>query len=813
MGIATSDHSLTHIASLSSATLCALCSIHLPSHPILDQGNAFCCRGCHAVFNILKTKNQLDSFQEHPIFLQAMKSGLISNPALIEQIQRQRAEIIEGEREKLHLEVGEMWCPSCAEIIRLMILRERGVINCVVDYTTDLASIEFSPRHLSKDQIFAIISQLGYAPQSLNCSDRKAVSFGLYLRFIIAAFCSLNIMMLAYPLYATYFYYDGEGYGNLFAWLSLLVALPVVTYCAWPIWRRFLTSLQVGLFGMEILITIGVLASFALSFYELLSGGTLVYFDSMSIVVTFVLLGKIIEARAKFSAKESLVRLSRSTPRRGRKRFSDGKIEFAFVKDIHPGDILVTCTGEKISMDGVVIEGEGACDESLMTGEAMPVVKRERDGVLAGAVLIQGHIAYKVTSTAEESALAKIVEMVERDIGHKSVYVRAADNIVRWFVPLVIATALITALICIVWNIKDFGKTANETALLRAVAILLISCPCAIGIAAPTAESHLLNGLAALGTIVRNRGCLFQLGRETVYVFDKTGTVTEGRFTVLSGLELLLPSDKHVLYSLASQSTHPIAMAIAAATFSDKIAISFERIEEVAGQGIRGMIGKEIYLLGSAHFLLLSKITPTKGDTACESKGDVILSATYFAKDERCLSEITLGDRVRSEVKEVLSSLKPAKTVLLSGDAEVPVSMVAKSCGFDVWRWGCSPLEKRDFIDSLRQKDQVICMVGDGINDAPALTAANIGISVVSATDMSIQVSDILLTTDRLGVITKMRALARKGQSIVRQNMFWAFFYNVVGIFLAAFGVLSPIFAAFAMSVSSLTVLFNARRL
>lgn len=786
----------------------------LPSHPILDKERAFCCSGCHAVFNILLTKNQLDCFQEHPIFLQAMKSGLISNPALIEHIQRQRAEIVETERERLTIEVGEMWCPSCAEIIRLMLLKERGVIHCVVDYTTDLASIEFSPRHLSKDQVFDIISGLGYSPKSLNSADREAVSFNLYLRFIIAAFCSLNIMMLAYPLYATYFNYDGEGYGKLFAWLSLFVALPVITYCAWPIWKRVLASMKVGLFGMEMLICIGVFFSFALSLYELMSGSTFVYFDSMSIIVTFVLLGKIIEARAKFSAKESLIRLSRSTPRKGRKRFPDGSMEFVSVKDIHPQDILVALTGEKISMDGIVIEGEGACDESLMTGEAMPIIKKEGDRVLAGAIFIQGHMAYKVTSSAEDSALAKIVEMVERDIGHKSVYIRAADKIVRWFVPLVIAIALLTAIVCVAWNIRDPGKTVNETALLRAVAILLISCPCAIGIAAPTAESHLLNGLAALGAIVRNRGCLFQLGSESMVVFDKTGTVTEGRFSVISGLESLNPNDRHALYSLASQSTHPIAMAIAAATFSaEPKAVLFERIEEVAGQGLKGIVCGTVYYLGSAKFLRLNNILPLKGALECEPQADAILSTTYFAKRTTCLCEIALGDKVRTELKEVISSVKPAKTILLSGDAEKPVSMVARYCKFDEWRSGCSPLEKRDFIDSLRQKGHIICMVGDGINDAPALTAANIGISVVSATDMSIQVSDILLTTDRLGVITKIRSLALKGQHIVRQNLFWAFIYNVVGIFLAAFGVLSPVFAAFAMSISSLTVLLNARRL
>lgn len=792
---------------------CALCDMPLSSYPIIDGENAFCCSGCHAVFNILSSKNQLDGFANHPIFLQALKSGLISNPALLEQIQRQKLEIVDGEREKLHLEITDMWCPSCAEIIRLMLLKEKGVLNCVVDYTTDLVSIEFSPRNLSKDKIFSIIKQLAYTPVDLNSPERKAVSIDLYLRFIVAAFCSLNIMMFAYPLYATYFNYDGEGYGTLFAWLSFAVSIPVVTYSAWPIWRHFLTSLRVGVYGMETLVTIGVASAIILSLQELISGGTRVYFDSMSVVVVFVLLGKIIESRAKFSAKESLMRLSRSTPRKGRKLFSDGTLRFVLVKEIEKGDTLVVYAGEKISLDGIVTEGEGACDESLMTGEAVPLTKKIGDSVIGGSILMHGRLYYTVQASVEETALYKIIEMVERDIGHKSIYISSAETVVRWFVPLVVLFAILTASFCLVLGQSDSGKSSGETALLRAVAVLLISCPCAIGIAAPTAESYLLNGLAALGAIVRNRGCLPFLGQESVFIFDKTGTATEGRFSVMSGLENMPESEISALHGLASQSTHPIAAAIAQATLRNEMPLCFERIEEFAGQGIKGYALNTHYYLGSLAFLQSQGIIVKSWDDQDAKQNHTVFSQTYFASGNQCITKLLLGDHIRPELKNVIALLNPTKTILLSGDAEAPVAAVGAQGGFDEWRACCTPLQKREFVDSLREKGLIVCMLGDGINDAPALTTAHIGISVVSATDMSIQVSDILLTTDRLSVIPKIRALAIKGHKIVRQNLFWAFFYNVIGIFLAAFGVLSPIFAAFAMSVSSLTVLFNARRL
>lgn len=787
---------------------CTLCQEPVSSHPVVEGALAFCCTGCHVVFNILSSRQQLEGFERNPIFLQAVQGGLISNPALLDMIRRQKQEIVDGDREKLYLEISDMWCPSCAEIIKLMVSKEKGVLNCVIDYATDLAAIEYSPRYRSKEQLIGVISSLGYKPMLLDAADRKAVGRDLYLRFIVAAFCALNAMMFAYPLYATYFSYDGEDYGGLFAWLSFFVSLPVVAYSAWPIWRRWINSMRTGIFGMETLVVIGVTAAFSLSLFEMLSGGTRVYYDSMSVIIAFVLLGKIIEARAKFSVKESLVRLTRSTPRRGRKRFPDGSLRFVLTKELEKGDALVVYPGEKIAVDGVVVEGEGLCDESLMTGEAVPVAKNMGNPVFSGTILIKGSVTYQMTSSPEESALQKIIEMVERDIGHKSAYVRAADHIVRWFVPAVVGIALLVGL-CY-WFFPASGDlTPGLTAWLRAMAILLISCPCAIGIAAPTAEAYLLNRLAAIGVIVRNRGCLPDIGKEGVIIFDKTGTVTEGRYAVQSGLESLEREEQIALHGLASRSMHPIACGIAR-SLAGEPQCAVDQLEEVVGYGLRGVINGTTYCLGSAAFLRQQKVEMFLDK---ERSSDQIGSVVHFAKDGRLLTSLFLGDKVRPEIRETVAALKPARSVLLSGDGEASVAAVARLCGFDEWRSSCTPLEKRAFIEGWRQKGGIVCMVGDGMNDAPALTAAHIGISVVSAADMSVHVSDILLTTENLQVLAHMRALACQGRKIIQQNLFWAFFYNVIGIFLAAFGVLSPIFAAFAMSISSLTVLFNARRL
>lgn len=792
---------------LTGTRYCSLCDLELSRNPVVDGDQAFCCAGCHAVYNILSSKGGLENFQDSTVFQQALKSGLISNPALIEEIRRERPDVPEEELQRHHMEISEMWCPSCAEIIKLMLLQEKGVCNVVVDYTTDLASVEFSPRHISKERIYKIISSLGYNPHEMRSAESQVVSKSLYLRFFVAAFCGMNIMMFSYPIYSHYF--SGEAFGDarMFAWLSMFASLPVVGYCAYPIFRRFLASLQVGLFGMETLVVIGVSTAFGLSLYELFSGGTHVYFDSMSAIIVFVLLGKIVETKAKFSARDSLVRLTRSLPRRGRRLLPSGESEYVPLKDVRKGDLIVALSGEKVVLDGLVTEGSGACDESLMTGESIPVAKKEGSPLLGGSIVKNGRLIFRVTATQEDSALKRIIEMVEQDIGEKTVYVRAADLVVRSFVPVVLCVAFTTAMYLYLAGVQDVGKTLVETAVIRAISILLISCPCALGIAAPLTESLLINGLAEVGAIVRNRGALGLLGKETVFVFDKTGTVTEGNFVVLEGAEKLSMEQSCRLKALSSQSTHPIASAVTAFLKGD--VVKLDEIQEVAGKGLRAWYNGRELLLGSRSFLQENQIVLPADNP---EEREVPVSQVYYAEGGVLLAQLLLGDRVRKGAKELLTSLGNVKSFLLSGDSKASVKAVAKCCGFDDYKGQCSPLHKREYIESLKKSGEIVCMLGDGINDAPALTASHVGISVVSATDISIQVSDILLTTDRLKVLSAIRTLALKGQRIIKQNLFWAFFYNIIGIFLAVGGWLSPVFGAFAMIVSSLIVVFNAMR-
>lgn len=775
-----------------TTVLCALCATDANGSSIVDGERSFCCSGCQAVYSILSAQNMLAHYQDTPLFKQAVRYGLISNPDLIEQIRHRQAS--DEETEKLYFEIEDMWCPSCAEVIKLVLSQEQGVKCCVVDYSTDLAAIEYHPKWIARDHLFQLIKNLGYQPVQRQFDEASKVNKFLAIRLCIAAFCAMNVMMFSYPLYATYFD-DGDHYGSTFAWLSLIFSLPVLAYSFAPVFKRFFNSFRVGIYGMETLVMIGVLSSFFLSLYELFRGGTRVYFDSMTVIIVFVLLGKVIESKAKFSAKESLFRLNRSLPKRGRKRFADNTASFVAAKEIIIGDTLIALAGEKIILDGVVIEGEGACDESSMTGESLPISKTVGSRMLSGTVLQNGWIAYRVTATAEHSTLQKIVDMVAKDINLKVHYGHYVDHIVRWFVPVVIVIALLATLVAYFLN----GDL--EAAIIRGISVLLISCPCAIGIAAPLAESQMLQSLAGMGAVVRNRGCLRLLGKETVFVFDKTGTITDGQFTLINA-----PVQAEILGSLAAQSTHPMSLAIARACPASRVA--FSRIREHAGKGISGIYLGDEYFLGSREFLQSQGIHVPE-----QIVQNGIISHVYFARGKVFLATLALKDQIREDAPKAVAALKPAPAILLSGDSREPVQNVAEQCGFSAWYAQQNPLQKREIIEDLRSKGNIVCMLGDGINDALALTRAHIGVSVVNATDISIQVSDILLTTHQLETLPKIRTLAIRGRRIMHQNLFWAFFYNVIGMGLAFFGLLSPIFAAFAMVASSLMVVANARRI
>lgn len=752
---------------------CDLCQIPLPRVPVEGR---FCCHGCSTVYQILSSQGAVAQGRTHPLFLRAVEAGIISNPDLLQELSAERDLPPEGVH-KLHFEIGEMWCPSCAEVIRLILLRQKAVHRVMVDYATDLACVEYVAREIAPEELFQQIERLGYKPQRLEGLEERQTGRTDLIRFGVAIFCYLNLMMLSTPIYVNLYRFDL----SLLSRLSLLFALPFV-YCAWPILRRAVTGVRVGIVGMEGLVSLSVTTAFFYSLYQLFFGTGEVYFDSMGAIITLLLLGKMVERRAKFSLRRTLLQLSRTLPRRARRRDESGQYSFVPLKEVQAGEVLVVCRGERIGVDGEVVEGRGSCDERLLTGEVVPVPKGVGEGVVGGSILTEGWLAFRASGG---STLHHIVSVVELDLPEKGAERRLVDRVTRLFVPIVVLAAIGVA------GWVQLAGQGTEQAISRLLAMLLIACPCGIGIATPLVESLTMRRLSAEGAIVRNRSALSHLGRESVYLFDKTGTATVGRFEVLEGLEEVV--ERPLLRAMALHSTHPIAVAIASA-LSDPPLVC-DSLREVTGEGMEAIYGGHLYRLGSAAFT---------GSLETSSETTV-----FFTRDGELLGTIRLGDRIRPEFATMAAALG-LPTELISGDGRGPTERVAVEAGLSTWWARCSPMGKRDRVRELRARGEVVAMVGDGINDAPALTAAQLGISLESASDMSMAVSDLIV--EGLEKLPTLRVIGVRGRRIAAQNLFWAFAYNTAGIGVAALGYLSPLFAASAMVVSGLAVLINSRR-
>lgn len=779
---------------LRSCGSCLLCQTTL-----VEEGLSFCCAGCEAVYRILETQGTLRQAETQSIYLVAKEKGILSNPQLEEEMESVQKNSQKKSRfERLQLDIQEMWCPSCAWLIRMVLSKKKGIGSCLVDYATDLASIAYDPAILSRQEILQEIQEMGYRPIPLEDWTASREGFSLQLRCLVAAFFSFHIMMFAYPIYASAFSEEATSFPALFSWLSLGASLPILLYSARPIWKKFLQSCKAGFLGMEALVVLGSGAAFVVSFFEILRGGVHIYLDSMAVLLFLVLFGKLLESRAKFRTKEALIRVWRSLPQKARKRV--GKEERVIrLKEVNVGDILVVFSGEQIPSDGLVVEGEGSCDESLMTGEATPVFKQKANHVLSGTLLLQGWVAIEVTKHPKKSVLSQIVETLERDMHKKESSSSLTERMAFWFVPCILGLGVGSGL----WVLFTGG--GGQEAGLRFLTVLLIACPCAIGLAAPWSESRLLHALAENGVIVRNRAVLDKLGQEHLFLFDKTGTVTQGKLALVRGEKGLTEKEKSLVKSLAKYSVHPLAQAMDQA-FVEPLT-HLEKVQEVIGKGMMGWTEGIELVLGSATFFEEKGIAFPREESL--QAGETSL---FFAKGGVCIAQFILGDRLKPGVQKILQQLQ-VPAWLISGDRREAVAAVATAMGFSKWIASLDAFAKRKVVDQLQKQMGCVAMVGDGINDASALAKADIAIVMEASSAVSLQVADLVLLEGRLEQLPFARKLATQGRKILVQNIFWAFFYNFFGIGLAMAGELTPLLSAVAMVLSSLMIFLNTERI
>jgi Cu+-exporting ATPase len=617
-------------------------------------------------------------------------------------------------------------------------------------------------------------------------------------------------------------------------WLKLALAAPAVLWCGWPFFVRGFASIRSGWLNMFTLIGLGTGAAFLYSLIATIAPGLFpdamrdahglipVYYEAAAVIVALVLLGQVLELRAREKTGGAIRALLDLAPKTALRVLKDGKTETVPLASVKAGDVLRVRPGDKIPIDGIVIEGRSAVDESLLTGEPVPVEKTSGDRVTGGTLNGTGSFDMRVDRTGEETTLAQVVAMVAAAQRSRAPIQRLADTVSGYFVPAVIAVAVLAF---IVWFL--FGPAPELAyALVAAVSVLIIACPCALGLATPISIMVATGRGAHAGVLVRNAAALERLALVDTIVVDKTGTLTEGK-PALTGIEVAPGFEPDEVLSLAASleagSEHPLAAAILRGAEQRGLKpAKVEGFEAVTGQGVEGRVGGRVAALGNARLMEGFGIATAPLAKAAETRRKEGETVMFLGTDGKLAGLVAVADPIKSSAAEAIAKLHGLglTIVMATGDNETTARAVAARLGIDEVRAGLRPEDKLTLIGDLQRKGQVVAMAGDGINDAPALANADVGIAMGTGADVAMESAGLtLLKGDLRGVVRGVK-LARATMANIKQNLFFAFVYNALGVPIAAgilypvFGVLlSPIIAAAAMSLSSVSVVGNALRL
>jgi heavy metal translocating P-type ATPase len=770
---------------------CTLCG--------LDSGNAaFCCAGCQNVYAILIESGAVASGQnirETALYQQSLRLGLISRREAAHE-----AQPLDAERREAVFQLSGMWCNSCGWLIEHVLLRTRGIVSAEVIFTSDLLKVQYCPQYLPPERIVERVESVGYKASEYTGQNTAgdAERRDLLLRLGIAAFLSMNVMTFSLVVYASYFEPISASFARYLPFVLMALATPSVTYCAAPILRIAWRGTRAGVLRMESLLAIGILMAYAYSAATAFSGGTHVYFDTACAIVTLVLTGKAIERGAKERATRAITLLYRLMPSKARV-MAEGQERYVSLDALKPGTVFRVKSGERIAADGVVVEGRSHADESVLTGESAPRSKSPGDPVVCGSINNGGVLDIGATRTGGDSTLARIVRTVEQAAAHRTSTERAVDRLARYFIPAVLAAAVLTFA---AWAAS--GGPAE--ALMHAIAVLVIACPCALGIATPLALTAAVGAASRRGILVSDTRVLETIRDIDVVVLDKTGTATEGSFTVIE-----ISGDTSRLAQLAAVeacSEHPIGRALVEHVRESSLPAA-TNVELHPGMGISAAVEGVRYFLGN------SRLIESLGAAPAHHENPGTGTVVQFGWDGAVRGQLVFGDRIRPEARELCAVLQQRgiRTMLLSGDSASATQAVATEIGAGEWRAEATPDQKVEFLRELQQRGARVAMVGDGVNDAPSLAQADLGIALGGGADIAMQAAPLVLMNRSLSSVVETLDLASRTFRVVRQNLFWAFAYNVVGITLAAAGILNPILAAGAMVLSSLSVIGNSRRL
>jgi Cu+-exporting ATPase len=711
--------------------------------------------------------------------------------------------------ETVDLAIGGMTCAACSARLERVLNALPGV-EAHVNLATEKARVRYTPGLASTDDLIAAVARAGFTATPVTDAARaedKARRLAAYRHerrvVIIAALLTLPLLAMM-P-----FMFGGEHHvAWMPPWLQWLLATPVQFWVGARFYRGAWNSLRGGGANMDVLVALGTSAAYFYSLAVLLfDPGGHVYFEASAAIITLVRLGKLLEARARSRTSAAIEQLLGLQPRRARVE-RGGRMQDIDAAQLRIGDIVEVRAGERVPVDGVVLDGSSNVDESLLTGESLPLAKRPGARVHAGTHNLEGLLRVRAEGVGAHTQLMEIVRLTEAAQGSKAPIQALADRIAAVFVPAVVALALLTFA---GWWLAGGDFTQS---LIPAVAVLVIACPCALGLATPTAVMVGLGRGAQLGILVRSAQALERAEKLTTLAVDKTGTLTEGRMALvgLHPADGLSPDELLRLAAALEQgSTHPIAQALAAA--AQGVALpAVTAFENMPGHGVSGIVEGRALRLGEATWTLVDWAGATSAATPPFPAGATVI---HLAERGRVLGSLAFADRLRPTSARAVAGLKRlgVRVVMLTGDHEATAAAIAAEAGIDDWRARVKPQDKAAAITALKAEGGIVGMAGDGINDAPALAAADVSFGMAGGSDIALEAADITLMHADLDHVADAIALSRAVMARIRQNLFFAFIYNVLGLPLAAAGMLNPVIAGAAMALSSVSVVSNSLRL
>jgi len=803
---------------------CAHCLLDFPAGDAVrgtvdGQEKVFCCNGCRGVYRLIHEEGLAGFYEKR-----RWDNPGISSTTPGEEIDiapfAEHVRTIDGLNE-IDIYIEGIRCASCVWLNEKMLARTEGVCYARVNYATHRARLRWDPGLAGLEKILRRIQSIGYIPKPWSESEqlrtRRAETSDLLVRFGTAGFFSSQLMIYSAALYAGYFQGIDAHTKLVFEVIAMLLTLPVIFYSGQPFLRNAITGLRNLHFNMDSLITVGAGSAFVYSIYAMFTGGE-VYFDTAAMIITLILLGRFIEAAAKGKASEALEGLAGLSPKEARIVSESGETRKVSIGSVKKGDLLEVVPGERVPLDGIVRSGVSEVDEALITGESKPVSKSEGSEVIGGSMNLYGAFVLEVTRTGRETILSGIIRAVEDAQANRPRIQTLADKVVGYFVPVILLFAASAILFYLLR-----GAPAQR-ALMTGISVLVIACPCSLGLATPIAVLIFTSMASAKGILIKDGEVAENAGKTDRLVFDKTGTITLGRPVLRETIVLDQASDKEYVVALAAavekMSEHSIGHAIAAAAMKGTAAPAFPvtGFNAIPGKGVSGVVEGRKIVIGNLEMMAENGISSENVRSIpeiaspFEKDGDTVV---YMGWEGSLRAMMVISDVVRDEACVVVSELRAmgCDVSIVSGDNAVTAGAIARKTGIGHTVSGVSPVGKKKVIDRMQEKGERVMMVGDGINDAPALTRAAVGVAMGRGTDIAMESADAVLLRNDLFLIPYCIRLSKKTYAIIKQNIFWSFFYNIISIPLAFTGVLHPIIAAGAMAASSLFVVGNSLRI